>query len=182
MFLCLFCYLYILNIFNVMILEIHFRPGFHRTEVKCQLFFFTATLIPRVFFSTPHRQRSRLRRSSARRRSRCSARWPASLWLCGAETQDDGRFWRRDQGWRTWMVLETSPTFFPDKGQRPGEDVHEVWQPVRMWGAVELPDVHHVVFILQDSSWWRHRGWTWILGWTSFSNWTPTAGNTWVSN
>ncbi|KAI8035088.1 hypothetical protein M5D96_012181 [Drosophila gunungcola] len=35
------------------------------------------------------------------------------------------------------------------EGQRPGEHVHEVGQPVRVRRAVELPDVHHVVLVLQ---------------------------------
>lgn len=43
-------------------------------------------------------------------------------------------------------------TFLPDKGEGPGEDVHEVGQPVGVRGAVELPDVHHVVLILQYCS------------------------------
>ena len=41
-------------------------------------------------------------------------------------------------------------TFFADKGQTPRKDVHKIWQPIGMWAAVKLPDVHHVVFILQD--------------------------------
>ena len=40
-------------------------------------------------------------------------------------------------------------TLLAYEGQRPGEDVHEVGQPVGVWGAVELTDVHHVVLILQ---------------------------------
>lgn len=44
-------------------------------------------------------------------------------------------------------------TFFANEGQGPREDVHEVRQPVRMRRAVELPDVHHVVFVLEDSRW-----------------------------
>lgn len=35
--------------------------------------------------------------------------------------------------------------------QRPGEDVHEVGEPVRVRGAVELSNVHDVVLILQHS-------------------------------
>lgn len=43
-------------------------------------------------------------------------------------------------------------TFFPDKGQRPGEDVHKVGQPVGVGGAVKLPDVHHIVLVFQHRS------------------------------
>ena len=44
-------------------------------------------------------------------------------------------------------------TLLPDERQRPSEDVHEVWQPVGVRRAVELPDVHHIVLILQYGSW-----------------------------
>lgn len=43
-------------------------------------------------------------------------------------------------------------TFLSDKWQRPGEDIHEVGQPVGMWWAVELSDVHDVVFVFEHSS------------------------------
>lgn len=42
-------------------------------------------------------------------------------------------------------------TFFSHKGEGPSEDIHEVGQPVRVWRAVELPDVHHIVLVLQHS-------------------------------
>ena len=45
------------------------------------------------------------------------------------------------------------PTFFTDKWKRPSEDIHEVGEPIGVRGAIELPDVHYVVFILQHSSW-----------------------------
>ena len=44
-------------------------------------------------------------------------------------------------------------TFFANKGQWPGEDVHEVWQPVRMGRAIKLSYVHHIVFVFQYGSW-----------------------------
>lgn len=50
---------------------------------------------------------------------------------------------RRDQR------AQVSVTFFPDERQGPGEDVHEVGKPVGVRRAVELSDVHHVVFILK---------------------------------
>ena len=34
--------------------------------------------------------------------------------------------------------------------QRPREHVHEVGQPVRVWRAVELANVHHVVLVLEN--------------------------------
>lgn len=40
-------------------------------------------------------------------------------------------------------------TFFTYKRQGPREHVHEVGQPIRMRWTVELPDIHHVVLILQ---------------------------------
>ncbi len=43
-------------------------------------------------------------------------------------------------------------TLLADEGQTPGEDVHEVGQPVGVRAAVELPNVHHVVLILQNGS------------------------------
>ena len=43
-------------------------------------------------------------------------------------------------------------TFFSYKWQRPGKDIHEIWQPIRMWRAIELPDIHHIIFILQYGS------------------------------
>lgn len=53
---------------------------------------------------------------------------------------------------KTNMVSHYKPTLFPNKGQRPAEDVHEVGQPVWMRRTVELSDVHNVVFILQHGS------------------------------
>lgn len=44
-------------------------------------------------------------------------------------------------------------TLLSHKRQRPGEHVHEVWQPVGVRGAVELSDIHHIVFILQHRRW-----------------------------
>lgn len=49
---------------------------------------------------------------------------------------------------RTWQR-----TFLPNKWQRPGEDIHEIWEPVWVGRTVELPDVHHVVLVLQHCSW-----------------------------
>lgn len=42
-------------------------------------------------------------------------------------------------------------TLLSDKGQTPGEAVHEVGQPVGMGSAVELANVHDVVLIFEDS-------------------------------
>lgn len=39
-------------------------------------------------------------------------------------------------------------TFLSNKWQRPSENIDEVWQPVRVWGTVELSDIHHIVLIL----------------------------------
>ena len=39
-----------------------------------------------------------------------------------------------------------------DERQGPGEDVHEVWQPVRVRAAVELAYVHHIVLKLDNGS------------------------------
>ena len=50
------------------------------------------------------------------------------------------------------MVKFSTLTLLPDERQRPSEDVHEVWQPVGVRWAVELPDVHHIVLILQYGS------------------------------
>ena len=47
-------------------------------------------------------------------------------------------------------------TLLPHEGQGPGEDVHEVGQPVGVGGAVELADVHHVVLVLQHGRWEGH--------------------------
>ena len=41
-------------------------------------------------------------------------------------------------------------TFLPDKGEGPGENVHEVGQPVGVVHCVELTYVHHIVLVLQD--------------------------------
>ena len=43
-------------------------------------------------------------------------------------------------------------TFFSYEWQRPGEDVHEVGQPVGMLHCVELTNVHHIILILEHSS------------------------------
>ena len=40
--------------------------------------------------------------------------------------------------------------FLANERQRPREHVHEVGQPVRMWRAVELANVHHVVLVLEN--------------------------------
>lgn len=50
------------------------------------------------------------------------------------------------------LMMRRAHTFLADERQRPREHVHEVGQPVRMRGAVELPYVHDVVFVLQHSS------------------------------
>ena len=42
-------------------------------------------------------------------------------------------------------------TLLSDEGQGPCEDIHKVGQPVWVRCAVELPDVHDVVLILEDS-------------------------------
>jgi len=54
---------------------------------------------------------------------------------------------------RSFFSFDERRTFLSDKRQRPREDVHEVGQPVGVRGAVELPDVHHVVLVLQDGGW-----------------------------
>lgn len=41
----------------------------------------------------------------------------------------------------------SSRTFLSYKRQGPGEHVHEVRQPVRVWRAVKLTYVHHVVLV-----------------------------------
>ena len=45
---------------------------------------------------------------------------------------------------------ECERTFLAHERKGPGENVHEVGQPVRMWRAVELANVHNVVFVLED--------------------------------
>lgn len=47
---------------------------------------------------------------------------------------------------------QRSLTFLSNEWQRPGEHVHEVGQPVRVRGAVKLPDVHHIILIFQHRS------------------------------
>lgn len=49
------------------------------------------------------------------------------------------------------MRLQLNYTFFTDKRQRPSKNVHEIWQPVRMWRTVELSDVHNVVLVFEYS-------------------------------
>lgn len=41
-------------------------------------------------------------------------------------------------------------TLLSDERETPREDVHEVRQPVRMRGRVELADVEHVLLVLED--------------------------------
>ena len=49
-----------------------------------------------------------------------------------------------------YTVLYTKyQTFLSYEGQGPGEDVHEIGQPVWMLHCVELADVHHIVLILE---------------------------------
>lgn len=45
---------------------------------------------------------------------------------------------------------ENARTLFTDEWQAPCKDVHEVGQPVRMGCTIELSDIHHVAFVLQD--------------------------------
>ena len=56
----------------------------------------------------------------------------------------------------TLSLLSLSPhhplTFLSHKGQRPGKDIHEVGQPVGVLHGVELPNVHHIVLILEYCS------------------------------
>ena len=50
---------------------------------------------------------------------------------------------------RNVMRLSLSTlTFLSHEGQGPGEDIHEVGQPVGVLHGIELTDVHHVVLIL----------------------------------
>ena len=42
-------------------------------------------------------------------------------------------------------------TFLADEGERPGEYVHEIRQPVRVRRAVELPNIHHIILVLEYS-------------------------------
>lgn len=44
------------------------------------------------------------------------------------------------------------PTFLTHKWQGPGKHIHEIRKPIRMRGAVELPDIHNVVFVFQYCS------------------------------
>lgn len=44
-----------------------------------------------------------------------------------------------------------SLTLFSNEWQTPSEHVHEIGQPVRMWGAVELADIHDIILILEHS-------------------------------
>lgn len=46
--------------------------------------------------------------------------------------------------------MKSIQTFLSYKWQRPGEDIHEVRQPVRVLHCIELTDVHHIVLILED--------------------------------
>ena len=41
-------------------------------------------------------------------------------------------------------------TFLPNEGEGPGEDIHEVGQPVGVVHRIELTNVHHIVLVLQD--------------------------------
>lgn len=50
------------------------------------------------------------------------------------------------------MHKENVRTFLTHKRQGPGKHIHEIWKPVRMRGAVELPDIHNVVLIFQYCS------------------------------
>lgn len=62
-------------------------------------------------------------------------------------------------------------TLLADKRQTPGKCIHEVGQPVRMWRAIELPNIQNVRFIFEDrrlvvvhvkiiwSGKERHHGW-----------------------
>ena len=42
-------------------------------------------------------------------------------------------------------------TLLADEWKTPCKRIHEVWQPVRMWCRVELPDVEEIALVLQDS-------------------------------
>ena len=44
------------------------------------------------------------------------------------------------------------PTFLANKREGPGEDIHEVREPVGVWAAVELSDVHHIILVLEHRS------------------------------
>ena len=48
--------------------------------------------------------------------------------------------------------LPTYNTFFSDEGQRPGEHVHEVGQPVGMGAAVELTNEKRELLIDQSKA------------------------------
>jgi hypothetical protein len=42
-------------------------------------------------------------------------------------------------------------TFLPNEWQTPRECIHEVRKPIWMRGAIELPDIEDITFILENS-------------------------------
>ena len=42
-------------------------------------------------------------------------------------------------------------TFLADEGERPGKYIHEIGQPVGVRRAVELPNIHHIILVLEYS-------------------------------
>ena len=94
-----------------------------------------------------HRRSPQVRlRSSARHRSRCWGRWPASQSL-----QNKYASQLPIQSFDKSCSHEEL-TLLADKRQTPCENVHEVGQPIRVRTTVELSDVHDIVFVLQHSS------------------------------
>lgn len=51
-----------------------------------------------------------------------------------------------------WTEPISIHTLLTNKRQGPGKYIHEVWKPVRMRGAVELPDIHNIVLVFQYCS------------------------------
>ena len=54
--------------------------------------------------------------------------------------------------WKSTKLRSWARTFLPHERQTPREYIHEVWQPVWVRCAVELPYVHDVTFVLQNRS------------------------------
>lgn len=42
-------------------------------------------------------------------------------------------------------------TFFSYKWKRPCENIHKIRQPIRMRRAIELSNIHYIIFIFQHS-------------------------------
>jgi len=58
----------------------------------------------------------------------------------------------RVKEFETGIVRCVYITFFANKRKAPGENIHEVGQPIWVRTTIELANIHYIILVLQDGS------------------------------